>query len=304
MQILGFGGVGEVRSGGGIPLGGEGGGVGVRGPGSYIHIPMSWYRFVPPQTHGPHGHHAPNASNFGLQGKGQHQRGAHHRNSLPRCCAVASAKLRRKGETIMALWHGETIRLYDGFTNGYQVLKVTIPGVNSGVNLLELFFLLLFVLPWVLYHDLRWVYIHKISIYKFYVVSHDMVFIMALWWLYHGFYDGDFLIGFCFGWETLMEFLRNSENYGIFLVIWLVVEPPTPSWKNDGVSSSVGMMTFHSQDDGKIYGKIYGNWLVIHGNWLAINPNTAILVTDWSLRFNIFQPLLSSHELSNSPVHC
>ena len=22
---------------------------------------------------------------FGLQGKGQHQRGAHHRNSLPRC---------------------------------------------------------------------------------------------------------------------------------------------------------------------------------------------------------------------------
>ena len=37
MQILGFGGVGGVRSGGGIPLGGEGGGgVGVRGPGSYI----------------------------------------------------------------------------------------------------------------------------------------------------------------------------------------------------------------------------------------------------------------------------
>ena len=29
--------------------------------------------------------------------------------------------------------------------NGYQVLKVTSPGVNSGVNLLELFFLLLFV---------------------------------------------------------------------------------------------------------------------------------------------------------------
>ena len=38
MQILGFGGVGGVRSGGGIPLGGEGGGVGVRGPGSYIYI--------------------------------------------------------------------------------------------------------------------------------------------------------------------------------------------------------------------------------------------------------------------------
>ena len=36
MQILGFGGVGGVRSGGGIPLGG--GGVGVRGPGSYIYI--------------------------------------------------------------------------------------------------------------------------------------------------------------------------------------------------------------------------------------------------------------------------
>jgi len=35
MQILGFGGVGVVRSGGGIPLGG---GVGVRGPGSYIYI--------------------------------------------------------------------------------------------------------------------------------------------------------------------------------------------------------------------------------------------------------------------------
>ena len=38
MQILGFGGVGGVRSGGGIPLGGRGGGVGVRGPGSYIYI--------------------------------------------------------------------------------------------------------------------------------------------------------------------------------------------------------------------------------------------------------------------------
>ena len=36
MQILGFGGVGGVRSGGGIPLGGEGGGVGVWGPGSYL----------------------------------------------------------------------------------------------------------------------------------------------------------------------------------------------------------------------------------------------------------------------------
>ena len=33
-----FWGVGRVRSGGGIPLGGEGGGVGVRGPGSYIYI--------------------------------------------------------------------------------------------------------------------------------------------------------------------------------------------------------------------------------------------------------------------------
>ena len=32
MQILGFGGVGGVRSGGGIPLGGEGGGCG--GPGT------------------------------------------------------------------------------------------------------------------------------------------------------------------------------------------------------------------------------------------------------------------------------
>ena len=39
MQILGFGGVGGVRSGGGIPLGGEGGGCG--GPGTgliYIYI--------------------------------------------------------------------------------------------------------------------------------------------------------------------------------------------------------------------------------------------------------------------------
>ena len=37
MQILGFGGVGGVRSGG---VGGDtmGGGVGVRGPGSYIYI--------------------------------------------------------------------------------------------------------------------------------------------------------------------------------------------------------------------------------------------------------------------------
>ena len=34
MQILGFGGVGGVRSGGGYHWGG---GVGVRGPGSYIH---------------------------------------------------------------------------------------------------------------------------------------------------------------------------------------------------------------------------------------------------------------------------
>ena len=37
MQILGFGGVGGLGV-GGIPLGGEGGVVGVRGPGSYIHI--------------------------------------------------------------------------------------------------------------------------------------------------------------------------------------------------------------------------------------------------------------------------
>ena len=38
MQILGFGGVGGVRSGGGDTIGGGGGGVGVRGPGSYIYI--------------------------------------------------------------------------------------------------------------------------------------------------------------------------------------------------------------------------------------------------------------------------
>lgn len=38
MQILGFGGVGGVRSGGGYHWGGRGGGVGVRGPGSYIYI--------------------------------------------------------------------------------------------------------------------------------------------------------------------------------------------------------------------------------------------------------------------------
>ena len=37
MQILGFGGVGGVRSGGGYHWGGRGG-VGVRGPGSYIYI--------------------------------------------------------------------------------------------------------------------------------------------------------------------------------------------------------------------------------------------------------------------------
>ena len=36
MQILGFGGVGEVRSGGGIPLGGGGGGV--WGSGDRAHI--------------------------------------------------------------------------------------------------------------------------------------------------------------------------------------------------------------------------------------------------------------------------
>ena len=38
MQILGFGGVGGVRSGGDTIGGGRGGGVGVRGPGSYIYI--------------------------------------------------------------------------------------------------------------------------------------------------------------------------------------------------------------------------------------------------------------------------
>ena len=43
MQILGFGGVGGVRSGGGIPLGGEGGGCGGPGTGliyTYIHMHM------------------------------------------------------------------------------------------------------------------------------------------------------------------------------------------------------------------------------------------------------------------------
>ena len=38
MQILGFGGVGGVRSGGGYHWGGRGAGVGVRGPGSYKSI--------------------------------------------------------------------------------------------------------------------------------------------------------------------------------------------------------------------------------------------------------------------------
>ena len=38
MQILGFGGLGGVRSGGGYHWGGRGGGVGVRGPGSYKSI--------------------------------------------------------------------------------------------------------------------------------------------------------------------------------------------------------------------------------------------------------------------------
>ena len=37
MQILGFGGVGGLGV-GGDTIGGGGGGVGVRGPGSYIHI--------------------------------------------------------------------------------------------------------------------------------------------------------------------------------------------------------------------------------------------------------------------------
>ena len=36
MQILGFGGVGGLGVGGGYHWGGRGGGVGVRGPGSYI----------------------------------------------------------------------------------------------------------------------------------------------------------------------------------------------------------------------------------------------------------------------------
>ena len=38
MQILGFGGVGGLGVGGGYHWGGEGGGVGVRGPGSYIYM--------------------------------------------------------------------------------------------------------------------------------------------------------------------------------------------------------------------------------------------------------------------------
>ena len=44
MQILGFGGVGEVRSGGGIPLGGEGGGV--WGSGDRAHIYTYLDRFA------------------------------------------------------------------------------------------------------------------------------------------------------------------------------------------------------------------------------------------------------------------
>ena len=40
MQILGFGGVGGVRSGGGIPLGGEGGGG--WGSGARAHIYIIW----------------------------------------------------------------------------------------------------------------------------------------------------------------------------------------------------------------------------------------------------------------------
>ena len=53
MQILGFGGVGGVRSGGGIPLGGEGG---CGGPGTgliYIHIHVSthvWYIYILPAS--------------------------------------------------------------------------------------------------------------------------------------------------------------------------------------------------------------------------------------------------------------
>ena len=53
MQILGFGGVGGVRSGGGIPLGGEGGGCG--GPGTgliYIGKTGKQYRM----HHACHGH--------------------------------------------------------------------------------------------------------------------------------------------------------------------------------------------------------------------------------------------------------
>ena len=45
MQILGFGGVGGVRSGGGYHWGG-GGGVGVRGPGSYIYISSIYYLYI------------------------------------------------------------------------------------------------------------------------------------------------------------------------------------------------------------------------------------------------------------------
>ena len=47
-----------------------------------------------------------------------------------------------------------------------------------------------------------------------------------------------------------------SENWWnmvkLYNDIWLVVEPATPL-KNDGVSSSVGMMKFHSQLNGKSF---------------------------------------------------
>ena len=50
MQILGFGGVGGVRSGGGIPLGGEGGGCGGPGTGlihTYACTDEQWALGVP-----------------------------------------------------------------------------------------------------------------------------------------------------------------------------------------------------------------------------------------------------------------
>ena len=46
MQILGFGGVGGVRSGGGIPLGGEGGGVWGSGDRAHIYIYVYIYMYI------------------------------------------------------------------------------------------------------------------------------------------------------------------------------------------------------------------------------------------------------------------